>query len=99
MSHVDEGTLHALVDDALPPDERDAVQAHLASCGECARRFAEATAMARQVMTLLGALDEAPAAPVRVAPPSPVRAEAGTAGDTIARAHDPRCGAWPLLPA
>lgn len=69
MSHVDEGTLHALVDDALPPAERDAVQAHLASCGECARRYAEATAMARQVMALLGALDDAPAAPVRVAPP------------------------------
>ena len=58
MSHVDEGTLHALVDDALDAKERLEVEAHLASCGECARRFAEATAMARQVTTLLGALDE-----------------------------------------
>ena len=78
MSHVDEGTLHALVDDALPPDERDAVQAHLATCGECARRFAEATAMARQVMSLLGALDEVPAAPVRVVPPQAAAPAAGT---------------------
>jgi Putative zinc-finger len=71
MSHVDDGTLHALVDDALAPDERDAVQAHLASCGECASRFAEATSMARQVLSLLSALDEAPAAPVRIVAPAP----------------------------
>ncbi len=58
MSHVDEGTLHALVDNALDADERLVVEAHLASCGDCARRFAEATAMARQVNTLLGALDD-----------------------------------------
>lgn len=58
MSHVDEGTLHALVDNALDADERLVVEAHLASCGDCARRFAEATATARQVNTLLGALDD-----------------------------------------
>ncbi len=69
MSHVDEGTLHALVDNALDASERSAVEAHLASCGECARRFAEATAIARQIVTLLGALDE-PAPRVRIAPPA-----------------------------
>jgi len=71
MSHVDEGTLHALVDNALDAGERSAVEAHLASCGECARRFAEATAMARQIVTLLGALDE-PAPRVRIEPPATV---------------------------
>jgi Putative zinc-finger len=70
MSHVDEGTLHALVDDALDDTERAAVEAHLAVCGECARQFAEATAMARQVSTLLEALD-APAPAVRVVSPAP----------------------------
>ena len=69
MSHVDDGTLHALVDDELDPRERSAVEAHLASCGDCARRFAEATAMARQVMSLLGALDEHPGAVRVVRPP------------------------------
>ncbi len=74
MSHVDDGTLHALVDDALDDGERAAVEAHLAGCGECARRFAEATAMARQVITLLGALD-VETAPVRIAkPPAVVQA-------------------------
>ncbi|HYW51101.1 MAG TPA: zf-HC2 domain-containing protein, partial [Gemmatimonadaceae bacterium] len=70
MSHVDDGTLHALVDDQLEPRERATVEAHLAACGECARRFAEAMAMARQVTTLLGALDEMPVR-VTVAPPAP----------------------------
>jgi len=64
--HVDDGTLHALVDDALDATERCAVEAHLASCSECARRFAEATAMARDVTALLGALDVT--APVVAAP-------------------------------
>ncbi len=75
MSHVDERTLHALVDDALDSAERDKVQSHLSTCGDCARRFAEATAMARQVHTLLGALDEPPA---RVRIDAPVRQEAVT---------------------
>lgn len=67
MSHVDDGALHALVDDELDAVERAAVEAHVAACGECARRFAEATAMARQVVSLLGALDDV-LAPVRIAP-------------------------------
>jgi anti-sigma factor RsiW len=58
MSHVDEGTLHELVDNELSAAQRATVEAHLASCGECAKRFAEATSMARQVVSLLGALDE-----------------------------------------
>jgi hypothetical protein len=57
------------VDNELDAAERASVEAHLASCGDCARRFAEATAMARQVITLLGALDEKPA-PVRIVPPA-----------------------------
>lgn len=74
MSHVDDGTLHALVDDALDATERAAVEAHLASCGECARRFAEATALTRQTLSLLSMLDESPAAsrPVRIEPAAPV---------------------------
>lgn len=71
MSHVDEGTLHALVDNELDAGERAAVEAHLAACGDCARQFAEATAMARQVVTLLGALD-APASRVQVVTAPPV---------------------------
>jgi Putative zinc-finger len=76
MSHVDDGTLHALVDNALDAQERSAVEAHLASCGDCARRFAEATAMARQVVSLLDALDD-DAGAIRIVRP-PVIASAST---------------------
>ena len=47
MSHVDDGTLHELVDNALDAPARAEAEAHLAACGECARRFAEATSLAR----------------------------------------------------
>ncbi len=58
MSHVDDGTLHELVDNELAAAERIAVEAHLASCGDCAKRFAEATSLARQTLSLLSALDD-----------------------------------------
>ncbi len=77
MAHVDDGTLHELIDDALDTNDRAAVEAHLATCGECAKRFAEATAMARQVHMLLGALDAVPA-PVRIVASTPARAAAST---------------------
>jgi hypothetical protein len=69
MSHVDDGQLHALVDNELDETERTAVEAHLASCGDCAKRFADATAMARQTMSLLAMLDESPARVV-ITPPA-----------------------------
>ena len=65
MSHVDEGTRHALVDNELTPSQRATVEAHLASCGDCARHCAETTAMAHQVHILLRALDDTPA-PLRI---------------------------------
>ena len=84
MSHVDDGTLHELVDNALDPATRVEVEVHLASCGDCARRYAEATAMARHVVTLLGALD-APMARVRVVPPvtAPTVAPSVEGGATV----------------
>jgi len=83
MSHVDDGTLHELVDNALDAGARGAAEAHLASCGDCARRFAEATAMARQVQTLLGALDVLPA-PLRIVTPTPARPVALAAANVTA---------------
>lgn len=71
MSHVDDATLHELVDDELAPAARHEVEAHLASCDDCARRFAEAAAMARQVVSLLTALDEAARPTLVVTPVAP----------------------------
>lgn len=67
MSHVDDGTLHALVDHELDAQEAAVVEAHLSVCDECAHRFVEATAMSRQVLSLLGSLDVVPT-PVRTVP-------------------------------
>jgi len=53
MSHVDEGTLHAYLDGALPPGERSQVDAHLAECPACRDRLAEARALIARADALL----------------------------------------------
>jgi len=53
MSHVDEGTLHAYLDGALPPDERAPVETHLAGCPEGQGRLAEARALIARADALL----------------------------------------------
>src|SRR3989442_4247063 len=53
MSHVDEGTLHACRDGALPPGERSQVDAHLAECPDCRERLAEARALIARADALL----------------------------------------------
>ena len=53
MSHVDEGTLHAYLDGALPPAERSQVDVHLAGCPECREWLAEARALIARADGLL----------------------------------------------
>ncbi len=65
MSHVDEGTLHAYLDGALPPAERSQVDVHLAGCPECQERLVEAQALIARADALLAL--ELPAE--RAAPP------------------------------
>ena len=36
-AHADEGTIHAWLDDALPPDEAAALERHVAACADCRR--------------------------------------------------------------
>src|SRR3989441_5767239 len=67
MSHVDEGTLHAYLDGALPPAERSQVDVHLAGCPECQERLVEAQALIARADALLAL--ELPAE--RAAPPLP----------------------------
>ncbi|MGH7530484.1 MAG: anti-sigma factor family protein [Gemmatimonadales bacterium] len=54
MSHVDEGTLHAYLDNELPAEERTVLEAHLADCAACRDRLAEERALARRAGELLG---------------------------------------------
>lgn len=61
--HLDEGTIHAWLDGALDPAAASAVAAHVESCTSCAERVAEARGLIAGASRVVGALDEAPAAP------------------------------------
>jgi hypothetical protein len=56
MSHADEGTLHAYLDQGRQPSEdwRE-VEDHLAACTECQRRLDEARALRERAAAILGA--------------------------------------------
>jgi hypothetical protein len=64
MSHVDDGTLNALLDGELPADETQAVQAHLSACATCRSRFEEAHRFLAEAGELIDVL-----APLTAAPP------------------------------
>lgn len=51
--HLGEGTLQALLDGALPAEERTAAEAHLAACGECAAAARELRALNERAASLL----------------------------------------------
>ncbi|MES2359900.1 MAG: carboxypeptidase-like regulatory domain-containing protein [Gemmatimonadota bacterium] len=58
--HVDEGTMHAWLDGALPADEGRAVELHVASCETCAAAAAEARGLIAASTRILSALDDVP---------------------------------------
>lgn len=60
MQHLDEGTIHAWLDGALPPDEAARVEAHVAECAECAAKVAEARGFIAASSRILTALDDVP---------------------------------------
>lgn len=57
IRHLDEGTLQALLDGEVPPVERAAAEAHLASCPACAAELKELRAAHESVSLLLGRVD------------------------------------------
>ena len=58
MSHVDEGTLHAMLDGELPGAEVRAVEKHLAGCAQCRALLAEAGDFFDEAGALVETLDE-----------------------------------------
>ena len=72
MPHLDEGTLHALLDGEIPSAELPPIQAHLGACAECRARLAEEQDLLAESDRLIEVLElpeAAPAvAPVRTAP-------------------------------
>jgi hypothetical protein len=63
MSHVDEGTLHALMDGELTAEEAAVVRGHLAGCTVCQTMFDEAQAFLAEADTLVESLDDEHQAP------------------------------------
>jgi anti-sigma factor RsiW len=60
MPHLDEGTIHAWLEGALPPDEAALVEEHVAGCDECAAAVAEARGLIAASSRILTALDDVP---------------------------------------
>ncbi|MBW3552658.1 MAG: zf-HC2 domain-containing protein [Gemmatimonadetes bacterium] len=92
MPHVDEGTLHALLDGALramDPEQAEAVEAHLESCAECRALAAEAAALRGRAGEVLSVLEP------DVAPDfEEVLVRAGTAGAVRGRTGLARQARW-----
>ena len=60
MKHLDEGTIHAWLDGAVDDARSREIDAHVAACGECAERVAEARGLIAGASRILGALDDVP---------------------------------------
>jgi anti-sigma factor RsiW len=59
--HLDEGTIHAWLDGALPPDESARVESHIEACADCAALVAEARGLIAASSRILASLDAVPA--------------------------------------
>lgn len=57
MRHPDEGTIHAWLDDQLPPEERAELEQHFDQCEQCAVLVVEARGLAAGASRIVGALD------------------------------------------
>jgi hypothetical protein len=71
MSHLDEGTLHAMLDGELEPSDVAEIQAHLASCSSCGLRLREVREFLDEADRLIASveMDGAAAVPMRRAAP------------------------------
>jgi anti-sigma factor RsiW len=87
MQHLDEGTIHAWLDGELPPAEREAAEAHVVTCAECAAAVAEARGFIAASSRILTALDSVPGGVL------PVKDPVGTIG-TGARRRFTLSRAW-----
>ena len=60
MSHLDEGTLHALLDGELETTEVAEIQAHLGSCSACGLRLREAKEFLGEADRMIAEVDVGP---------------------------------------
>ncbi len=69
-SHLDDGTIHELLDGEIPSQSLPPIQSHLAHCPECRMRLDAAREMVAETDDLIEALDEpvAPTMPMVIRP-------------------------------
>ena len=60
MPHLDDATIHTLLDRELDSAEQQAVESHLAECEQCAARLAEERSIVSGAEELIASLDEPP---------------------------------------
>src|SRR5262249_3633947 len=60
MQHIDEGTVHAWLDGALPAAEAAAVERHARDCAQCAALVADARGLIAGAARIISALDDVP---------------------------------------
>ena len=88
MSHLDEGTLHALLDGELDLHEVKEIQAHIGSCAACGTRLREVKEFHGEADRLVGVL-ELPTGPSRRT--APTEPEPSPFGDSpVDRRRTPR---------
>jgi hypothetical protein len=87
MSHLDEGTLHALLDGELDLAEVSEVQKHLGGCVTCGSRLQEVKQVLAESHRLVGAL-EVPARASRQPAPEPQPARTPPEPPRLGREHD-----------
>jgi anti-sigma factor RsiW len=82
MSHLDEGTLHAMLDGELETHEVAEIKAHLASCASCGLRLREVQEFLDEADRLIASVEmdgAAASAPMRrsepIAAPEPARVQ------------------------
>lgn len=97
MSHLDEGTLHALLDGELDLHEVKEIQAHIGSCAACGTRLREVKEFHGEADRIVGVL-ELPTTPSRRT--APAEPEPGQFGDSpVDRRRTPRNAARVSGPA
>ena len=88
MSHLDEGTLHALLDGELDLAEASEVQMHLGSCSACGSRLQEVKQYLAEADRLVGSL-ETPGAAGKAKRTPPLTREPRKSPPLVAAYHEP----------
>jgi anti-sigma factor RsiW len=95
MSHLDEGTLHALLDGELDIAEVSEIQLHLGSCVACGSRLQEVKQVLAEADRLVGTM-EVPAQIPPAQAPSPQRPVSRPSPPPLSQPRDP--GIWDEAP-